>query len=137
MVSRSLLSWHARNLKRGRLSAGRRWHSLIFVCKLVHSPTCASQKKPPVTPGALLKPADSLPATWNPGFARRAQPGGKGASPALPHHHTCGHASGGSVTGTRQHLWSEIKAFRDPSGPSVTPMFSGKPPLSSSRLQHA
>ena len=58
-------------------------------------------------------------------------------TPVLPHHRSCGPASGGSVTGTRQHVWSEIVALSDSALPSVAHLSSGRHPLSSNCFQHA
>ena len=57
-------------------------------------------------------------------------------TPVLPHHRSCGPASGGSVTDTRQHVWSENKTLRDSAIPSVTHLSSGRHPLSSNCNQH-
>ena len=58
-------------------------------------------------------------------------------TPVLPHHRSCGPASGGSVTGTRQHVWSEIVTLRDSAIPSVTHLSSDGHPLASNCFQHA
>ena len=58
-------------------------------------------------------------------------------TPVLPHHRSCGPASGGSAAGTRQHVWSDTGTLSDSAIPSVTHLSSGRHPLSSNCFQHA
>ena len=58
------------------------------------------------------------------------------APPRPPHHRSREPAGGGSVTGTRWHIWPEIVTPRDSALPSVTHLSSGRPPLSGSCFQH-
>ena len=55
----------------------------------------------------------------------------------LPHHRSCGSASGGSVVGTRQHVLLDTRTLGDSAIPSVTHLSSGGHPLSSNCFQHA
>ena len=57
-------------------------------------------------------------------------------TPVLPHHRSCGSASGGSAAGTRQHVWSDTGTLSDSAIPSVTHLSSGRHPLSSNCFQH-
>ena len=69
--------------------------------------------------GALM--ADGCP---------RSESGRRGwLTPVLPHHRSCGPASGGSVVGTRHHDWLDTRTLGDSVIPSVTHLSSGGHPL--------
>ena len=57
-------------------------------------------------------------------------------TPVLPHHRSCGPASGGSDAGTCQHAWLDTGTLGDSVIPSVTHLSSGGHPLSSNCFQH-
>ena len=59
-----------------------------------------------------------------------AQSGRRGwLTPVLPHHRSCGPASGGSAAGTRQHVWSDTGTLSDSAIPLVTHLSSDGHPL--------